>query len=208
MIVSVIDIGVLTRNWWAFALRGAVAVVFGLLTLLAPGLSLAALVLAFGAYAFVDGVFSLVSVIRARTEDRPWWLLILHGVAGIAAGVGTVFYPGITALVLLYLIAAWALVTGIFQVVSAIRLRKSIKGEWLLALGGILSIALGVVLVLFPGPGALAVVLWIGAYALILGALHIALGVRLRTLRARTAEQTGPEVPQEPPSEPSHAHGH
>jgi len=177
----IIDVETLTRNWWAVLLRGLAGIVFGIIAFFAPGVSFAALVLVFGAYAFVDGIFNVASAIRRRGATDRWWLLLLEGLVGIAAGVATFIWPGITALALLYLIAAWALVTGAFEIAAAIRLRKVITGEWLLVLSGIASIALGVALVIFPGPGALVLVLWIGAYALVSGALLIALSFRLRS---------------------------
>jgi uncharacterized membrane protein HdeD (DUF308 family) len=184
MRVPVIDVDSLARNWWAVVLRGLAGMAFGLVTFFAPGISLAALVLVFGAYAFADGVLAIISAIRRdRSAGERWWLLLLEGIAGIAAGVVTLLWPGITAVVLLYLIAAWALVTGVLEIFAAVKLRKAITGEWLLVLSGILSVALGVLLVLFPGPGALALVIWIGAYAFVFGALLLALGLRLRALR-------------------------
>jgi uncharacterized membrane protein HdeD (DUF308 family) len=186
MRVPVIDLDSLSHNWWVVVLRGLAGMAFGLVTFFAPGISLAALVLVFGAYAFADGVLAIISAIRREHPGNRWWLLLLEGIAGIAAGVVTLLWPGITALVLLYVIAAWALVTGVLEIAVAIRLRKAIKGEWLLILSGILSVALGVMLVLWPGPGALALVIWIGAYAFVFGALLLALGLRLRSLRPST----------------------
>jgi uncharacterized membrane protein HdeD (DUF308 family) len=174
----------LARNWWVVLLRGLVGILFGILTFFQPGISLAALVLVFGAYAFVDGILTLVSAIRRRSTTDRWGLLVLEGIAGILVGIATLFLPGVTALVLLYLIAAWALVTGILEIAAAIRLRKVIRNEWLLALSGIASIILGVVLIVWPGPGALAVVLFIGAYAFVFGALLVGLSLRLRSLGA------------------------
>ena len=188
MRVPVIDLESLTRNWWALALRGVAGILFGIITFVWPGISLAALVFLFGAYAFADGVLAIVSAVRRRGADR-WWLLLLQGIVGIGAGVVTMLWPGITALALLAVIAAWALMGGALQVAAAIRLRKVISGEWLLALGGLLSIALGVMLLVFPGPGALALVLWIGAYAFVFGILLLALGFRLRGLRSPRAHQ-------------------
>jgi uncharacterized membrane protein HdeD (DUF308 family) len=194
MRVPVVDVDGLSRNWWAVSLRGLAGILFGIITFFAPGISLAALVLLFGAYAFADGVLAIVAAIRRRGADR-WWLLLLEGIVGIAAGVVTLLWPGITALALLYVIAAWALVTGAFEIATAIRLRKAISGEWLLALSGILSIALGVLLVLYPGPGALALVIWIGAYAFVFGVLLFALGLRLRGLQSpRPRGQPAPGV--------------
>jgi uncharacterized membrane protein HdeD (DUF308 family) len=178
--VAVIDVETLVQNWWAIALRGALGVLFGIITFISPGISLTALVLLFGAYAFVDGIFALVAAVR-RHGGKRWWLLLLQGIAGIGAGLITLFWPAITALALLAVVAAWALVTGGFEIAAAIRLRKAITGEWLLALSGIASVVLGVLLMLFPGPGTLALVLWIGAYAFVSGVLLIALGIRLRS---------------------------
>ena len=176
----VIDAGTLSRNWWLFLLRGLAGIIFGIITFIAPGISLAALVLLFGAYALVDGVFALWSAIRRRGQDR-WWVLLLQGILGIAAGVLTLTLPAISALALLYVIAAWALVTGALEIAAAIRLRKVIAREWLLVLSGIASIVLGVLLALNPAAGALAVALWIGAYALVTGALLVGLSFRLRS---------------------------
>jgi uncharacterized membrane protein HdeD (DUF308 family) len=181
MRVPVVDVDSLSRNWWAVSLRGLAGILFGIITFFAPAISLAALVLLFGAYALVDGVLTIVTAVRRRGADR-WWLFLLEGLVGIAAGVLTFMWPVITAIALLYVIAAWALVTGAFEIAAAIRLRKAITGEWLLALSGVFSIGLGVLLVLFPGPGALAVTIWIGAYAFVFGALLFALGLRLKGL--------------------------
>jgi uncharacterized membrane protein HdeD (DUF308 family) len=179
--IPVIDIDTLARNWWLLLLRGIAGIIFGVLTFFWPEISLVALVLLFGAFAFADGVFTLINGIRERRSKDRWWLLILQGLMGIGAGVVTLVWPGISALALLYVIAAWALVTGALEIAAAIRLRKVIEGEWLLALSGIASVLLGILLFVFPGPGALAVVLWIGAYALVSGVLLIVLAFRLRS---------------------------
>jgi uncharacterized membrane protein HdeD (DUF308 family) len=182
MRIAIVDVNALSRNWWVVLLRGLAAIGFGILTFMAPAISLAAVVLLWGAYAFADGVLALVSAIRRRGESDRWWLFLVEGLVGIAAGVLTLIWPGITAIALLYLIAAWALVTGVLEIAAAIRLRKVIAHEWLLALSGIASLGFGILLVLFPGAGALAVVLWIGAYTLVFGALLVALAFRLRSL--------------------------
>ena len=179
--IPLIDVETLAHNWWVLLLRGIAGIIFGVLTFIWPGISLAVLVLLFGAYAFADGVFALINGIRERGVNDRWWVLLLHGVLGIAAGIVTVVWPGITALALLYIIAAWALVIGALEIAAAIRLRKVIEGEWLLALAGIASIALGIMLFLFPGAGALALVIWIGAYALVSGVLLSILAFRLRS---------------------------
>ena len=178
----------LARNWWAIALRGVAAVVFGVLALLQPGTTLAALVLLFGAYAIVEGVFSLIAAVRGRT-DEPRWLLALQAIVSIAAGFVAFLWPGLTALVLLYVIAAWALVIGVLQIVAAVRLHSRIRGEGWLVLSGILSMIFGVLMMWAPGAGALALVLWIGSYAIVFGALLIVLAFRLRGGRLQAEER-------------------
>jgi len=176
----------LASRWWTLALRGAAAILFGVLTMFAPGLSLYALVIMFGAYALVDGAFALASAFRGRAAGRAFGSLIIGGIASIVAGVLTFLWPGITALALLLLIAGWAVVTGVAEILAAVRLRKQIRGEWFLALSGVLSVVFGVMLFVFPGAGALAVAFWIGAYAMIYGALLLALSLRLRAWTQRT----------------------
>lgn len=178
--VAGVNVDTLAHNWGAVLFRGILAILFGVITFVAPGMSLAVLVLLFGAYAFADGVLAVVSAFRRRESDR-WVMLLLEGLVGIGAGLVTLFWPGLTALALLYVMAAWALVTGVFEIAAAIRLRKVLHDEWLLVLGGIASIGLGVLLFAYPGPGALAVVLWIGAYALVFGVLLVGLAFRLRS---------------------------
>jgi uncharacterized membrane protein HdeD (DUF308 family) len=174
-------------------LRGVAAIAFGLLALFVPGISFAALVLTFGAYAFVDGIFLIISAIRrGRDHATPWWMLLIQGIAGIAAGLITWFAPLATALALLYMFAAWAIVMGIFEVVVAIRLRKVITGEWLLVLSGILSVVLGVALIVAPVQGAFVLMLWMGAYALLVGALHVAVAFKLRSWNKDHEPHFGP----------------
>lgn len=175
----------LSRRWWAIALRGIAAILFGLLAFLMPGLTLLALVLLFAAFAIVDGVFAIVSGARGSEGGRPDWLLILGGLAGVVAGVLAFVWPGITTLVLLAIIAAWAIVTGIIQIVAAYRLRDEIKGEGLLALGGVVAVLFGLALVFFPGAGALAVVWLIAAFAVVSGVMLLVLAFRLRARAAR-----------------------
>jgi len=171
---------VLARNWWALALRGLAAIVFGLLAFILPGITLTALILLLGAYMLVDGVFAIVAAVRADRHDERWWLLLAEGVLGVLAGIVAFLWPGLTALALLYLVAAWAIVTGILQIVGAIRLRREIEGEWALILGGGLSVNFGVLLAVLPGPGILALLWLIGAYALVSGVLLIILAFRVR----------------------------
>lgn len=195
-IVSV-DCSTFAQNWGAVMLRGAVAIAFGLLALFVPGISFAALVLTFGAYAFVDGIFLVISAIRrgdhTNTAATPWWVMLIQGIAGIAAGVITWFAPLATALALLYIFAAWAIVTGVFEIVVAVRLRKVITGEWLLILSGALSVLLGIAMFVAPVQGAFVLMLWMGAYALLVGALHIGVAFRLRSwAKSHEPHQFGP----------------
>jgi uncharacterized membrane protein HdeD (DUF308 family) len=172
---------VLARNWWALVLRGFFDVLFGITAFVWPGITLAVLVLLYGAFALVDGSFAIAAVLVGRTRGMPSWALLVEGLAGIAVGAITFFWPGITQLALLFLIAAWAVITGVFEIVAAVRLRKEIRGEWLLALSGVLSVAVGVALVVNPGAGLLAISWMIGTYAIIFGVLFIVLGFRLRS---------------------------
>jgi uncharacterized membrane protein HdeD (DUF308 family) len=181
---------ILTTNWWAFVLRGIFAILFGILTFILPGMALVTLVFLWGFYALADGVFTLVAAFRHDRTQRHWWALLIEGLLGIIAGVIAFVYPGLTALVLLFVIAGWAIATGVMEIVAAVRLRKQIKGEWLLALAGVVSILFGALLVWHPGAGALALVLWIGAYAIVFGVLLISLGLRLRSA-LRTIERPG-----------------
>ena len=173
-------VGMLTRNWGWIALRGAVAVLFGLLTLFRPGITLATLIMLFGAYALFDGIFMVISAIANRHGEPRWGTLLFGGLLGIAAGVVTFTWPGLTAVILLSVIAAWAILMGIFEVAAAIRLRKQLDGEWALIFAGLLSVAFGFFVVMRPRTGALAIVLWIGLYALMSGIALLSLGFRLR----------------------------
>jgi uncharacterized membrane protein HdeD (DUF308 family) len=176
----------LARNWWLLLLRGVVSVAFGILAFVWPGLTLFALVLLYGAYALVDGVVAIAAAIKGRRRAPTGWL-VLVGVLGIAAGIVTFVWPAITAIALLVLIGVWSILHGVLEVVGAIRLRREIRGEGLLILGGILSIAFGAIILLQPGAGALAVVWLIGAYAVVFGLLFIALSLRLRRHRSAFA---------------------
>ena len=170
----------LAKNWWALALRGLVAVLFGLLTFLLPGITLATLVLLFGAYALVDGIFNVIAFFKVASHH---WAMLIEGVIGIIAGVLTFVWPTITASVLAYLIAFWAIFTGVFEIIAAIRLRKTISNEWLLLLMGVLSLLFGLFILFAPGAGEVAIVLWIGGYALVFGVFLMALAFRLREHR-------------------------
>jgi uncharacterized membrane protein HdeD (DUF308 family) len=171
---------VVARNWWALPLRGLLGVALGVFAVLMPAAAFAALVLTFGAYAFVDGLFTIVAALRDARGERGWLALLLSGVAGVVAGIAAFVAPALMALVLLYVIAGWAVVTGALQIAAAIRLRRQIMDEWLLAGNGVLTIMFGVLVMVAPLAGALAVVLLIGAYAFTSGLMLVALGIRLR----------------------------
>jgi uncharacterized membrane protein HdeD (DUF308 family) len=174
---------ILTRSWWAVALGGVAAVLFGILTYIFPRSALIVLIALFGAYALVDGIFSIITAAEGVAHHQSWLWPALRGVAGIAAGIITFVWPGITALALLYLIAAWAIVTGALEIMAAINLRREMINEWLLILAGALSVLFGILLVVMgPGPGLLTLVWLIGTYAIIVGALRIALAFRLHSL--------------------------
>jgi uncharacterized membrane protein HdeD (DUF308 family) len=168
-------------NWWALLLRGIAAVLFGVAALFWPGLTLYVLIVFFGAYVLVDGVFAVVAGIRGSGGRR--WLLLAEGALGVLAGLVAFFWPGIPALVLLYLIVAWAIFTGILKVVMAISLRREIENEWLMILSGVLSIIFGVILGVLPGVGLLSLVWLVGIYAVIFGGAQIVLGFVVRGRR-------------------------
>jgi uncharacterized membrane protein HdeD (DUF308 family) len=172
----------LARWWWTFILRGILAIAFGILAFLAPPLGIGVLVGLFAAWALIDGVTNLWEGIQRRTKDRSWWLSVLEGIVSILAGVLALLFPAWAATALVLLIAAWAIVTGIFEIIAAIRLREQIRGEFWLGLAGLASILYGVVLFLFPAAGALALVWLIGGFAIAFGAFLIVLGWRLRSI--------------------------
>ncbi len=183
----------LAHNWWMLALRGLVAILFGVLAFVLPGMTLLTLVFLFGGYAIVNGVLALVHAFSAPKGYPRFGALIFTGILSIAAGVLAFVWPGITALSLVLLIAAWAIVNGVFEIATAIRLRRVIAHEWLLVLAGVLSVLLGIVIMLQPGAGALALVWWIGGFAIAFGVLLVALAFRVR--RAGPAVQYQPATP-------------
>jgi uncharacterized membrane protein HdeD (DUF308 family) len=173
----------LARWWWTFILRGVAAILFGILAFLSPGWGIALLVALFAAWAIVDGVGSLITGFRTRGEDRSWWLEILEGVIGVAAGVIAILLPlEVVTTALVLVIAAWAVLTGVIEIVLAIRLRRVIRGELWMVLAGVASILFGIILVVFPATGALSLVWLIGAFAIAFGVFEIGLGWRLRRL--------------------------
>jgi uncharacterized membrane protein HdeD (DUF308 family) len=186
----------LSHNWWALALRGIVAILFGLFTFFVPGLTLLYLVILFGAYALLHGVFDLVAAFHHQA-GRRWWVLALEGIVGIATGLLTFLWPGITAVALLYLISFWAIFTGILEIAAGIRLRKTIQNEWMFIIMGVLAVLFGMFILASPTVGALAIVIWVGAYALISGVIMLGLAFRLRSI-AGHASHPGTPLPHAP----------
>jgi uncharacterized membrane protein HdeD (DUF308 family) len=170
----------LAKNWGWIALRGVAAVIFGVLAFAWPGATIFVLVLFFGAYALAEGIFALVAAFRVRDRGKPMWTFVAIGILGIAAGILTFLWPGITVLTLIVFIAVWAFFMGIFQIIAAVRLRKEIEHEWLLGLSGVLSVVFGAAMLARPVEGLLAVVWVIAAYAVVFGILLIVLAFRLK----------------------------
>lgn len=188
---------ILSRNWWILLLRGLVAIAFGVLAWLQPGISLAALVLIFSAFTMADGILKAWTAISGRKEHEHWWVMLLGGLVGIGVGILAFIVPGITALVLLLYIAAWAIATGVLEIADAIRLRKEVKGEWLLFLDGFASVVFGLLLISQPRAGALALLWLIATYAVILGFILVMLAFKMRALSPyqlcrKVVECTGP----------------
>jgi uncharacterized membrane protein HdeD (DUF308 family) len=172
-------ISVLVRNWWAFVIRGVLAILFGLIALFEPGVTMLSLVLIFAVYAVADGIMAIVSAVRAAKEGERWMWLVLAGVVDIAAGVVAVAMPGLTVVVFVTLLAIWAIITGAFMLAAAFRLDAD-HGRWWLALGAIASLAYGVLLLIAPMIGAVVLTWWIGAYAIVFGISMLVVAFRLR----------------------------
>jgi uncharacterized membrane protein HdeD (DUF308 family) len=182
--VSVIDTmnARLADNWWAIALRGVFAILFGLVALLLPGVTLNALVLLFAAYMLVDGIFDIVAAVRAAAHQERWGWLVLEGVVDLLAGAIALVWPLITILAFVLLLAAWAVVSGVSLTTAAFRLHAS-HGRWLMVLSGVVSVAWGILLAIWPIVGAVVLTWWIGAYAIVFGVLLLILAFRLRGRR-------------------------
>jgi uncharacterized membrane protein HdeD (DUF308 family) len=172
----------LFRNWWLFAVRGVIAIVFGLLALIWPRSAMLAVVFLFGAFALLDGIFAVAVGIASHGYFERWWAVLLEGLTGIVIGILTFFWPNLTALVLLYFIAAWAVITGIFEIVAAIKFRHVIPGEWAMILNGLLSVLLGALLFVFPAAGEVGLTWLIGIYAIAAGVMEMIFGFRLHGL--------------------------
>ena len=177
----------LARNWWVLALRGVVSIIFGILMLLFPLTAIGTFVLLFGVYALVDGIFTLITAIRNREQPR-WWVHLLEGILGIVAGVLVLANPLFAFMALplfvLYIVAFWAIFTGITEIIAAIQLRKEIEGEFWMGLSGLLSIIFGVLLIIInPVEGIMALLTIVAAYAIVFGVIMLILAFRLRGMR-------------------------
>jgi uncharacterized membrane protein HdeD (DUF308 family) len=173
-------LGQLAKNWWMLAVRGALGILFGIVAIVLPGIALAALILVFGAYAFVDGVFAIGTGMRKDESHARDWSLIVVGIAGVVAGIFALVSPALTAIALLFVIAAWAIVRGVFELIAAWRLRGAGRGIWALAVSGAVSLAFGILIYVSPGAGALAIIFWIGAWSIVMGAALLVMAFRLR----------------------------
>jgi uncharacterized membrane protein HdeD (DUF308 family) len=183
------------KNWWVLLLRGICAVVFGIMAIAWPGETLQVLILLFGAYVLVDGMFALTMGFRGKLKGGIWWQMVLVGLLSLLAGIMTFAWPGLTAVALLVLVASWAIVRGFTEIVAAFALRKTIDDEWVLALSGVISIIFGALMLIHPAAGALAIVLLIGAFMLAVGFMMIALSMRLRRLHQVGADVASQILP-------------
>jgi uncharacterized membrane protein HdeD (DUF308 family) len=172
---------VLTRNWWMWLIRGIAAIIFGVLAFKWPIMTIVVLGILFGAYALVDGIFAIIATVRAAESQQRWWPFLIEGIVGILIAAITFYDIRVTLFVLYLTIAAWAILTGIFEIVAAIQLRKHIANEIWLIIAGIASIAFGVLMIYYPLAGALTIVWLIAAYAIVFGVLMIGFALRLRS---------------------------
>ncbi len=177
----------LARHWWVLLLRGLFAIIFGVFTMANLGIALATLVIFFGAYVFVNGIFTLIHALRGWKHEEDRWLPLIDGLLGVWVGIITFRNPAMTAVMLVFFIAIWSLVSGVLLIIAAVRLRKIIQGEAWLAFGGIVSILFALLLMWAPGAGALSLLWLIASYAILFGMILIVFAFKLRGLRARLA---------------------
>jgi uncharacterized membrane protein HdeD (DUF308 family) len=175
----------LAHHWWVFLLRGVVGVAFGLVAFFYPVATLYTFIVFYAVFSIVDGVFAFVSAVRGKENMGPRWWLALIGILGVVAGLAAYLWPGFTAIALLTLIGIWALVNGVVEIVGAIRLRAEIDNEWLLLIHGILSVLFGLIVLARPSGGALALIWFIAAFALVSGSVLIVLSFRLKGLASK-----------------------
>lgn len=181
-------LAVLSRYWWILLIRGIAAILFGIFALINPAMTLEVLVAVLGAYLLVDGIFTVIAAVQRRASNPSWGLMVLEGVISILAGIGTFLYPGLTTLLLLNLVAFWAIFRGVFEIIAAVRLRKEIQGEFWLGLGGLASIVFGVLLLVFPGGGILTLLWLLGVFTIAFGVFMVMLSLRVRKFNQPQAE--------------------
>lgn len=175
----------LRDNWWIPLIRGIAAILFGIIALAMPGLTAYALMIAFGAYAVVDGVMAIYLGFKRKSTDEAWWAWVIDGILSILIGLMALFWTEATAVVFIIWIAAWAFVAGIMRIVAAIRLRKEIEGEWALILSGVLMIIWGILLVYTPAAGIISIAWLLGLFSVLVGIAMIMLAFRLKNLPVR-----------------------
>jgi uncharacterized membrane protein HdeD (DUF308 family) len=183
----------LSRNWWLVVLRGVLSIAFGIVIFANPLVSLQTLIIILAAWLVVDGVSNIITSIQHLSQHQHGWFTLFEGVISVLAGIGAYFWQGLTALTLLYIIAFWAIATGVMEIIAAIQLRRVIDNEWFLGLTGLVSVIAGVLLIVFPGAGILSVLWLIGGYAVVFGVLLIALGLRLRSHAGVAPLKTAPK---------------
>ena len=169
-----------SSNWWALAQRGLAGIAIGQVAFTWPGVTIASIVMLFGIYALMDGAFAIIAAMRGVREHDRWGWMLVEGIAGVLAGLIALFMPAIGALALVWIIAFWAMVTGALEIGAAVRLRKIMEGEWMLMIAGVLSLALGFLIVSRPGVGIAVIATWIGVYALVVGVVTLVLAFRVR----------------------------
>jgi uncharacterized membrane protein HdeD (DUF308 family) len=184
----------IANHWWLYILRGLIAITFGIVAIAKPEQTILALILVFGAFTLVNGIFTLVASFSSAAYFNRWWLLLIEGAAGVIVGCLAIFMPAITSIALLYLIAAWALVIGVFEIAVAIEFRRVISGEWMLILGGVLSIVLGGLLFIFPGAGAISLIWMISIYAVFFGVSEIVFAFRLHGIWQKAEKALHPAL--------------
>jgi uncharacterized membrane protein HdeD (DUF308 family) len=182
-----IGVQAIKRNWWMLAVRGVLAIIFGLIALIAPGIALLAFIFVFAAYALIDGIMAVYIAIRERGSLSRWGWVLFEGILGIIIGIVAFIHPGFTALVLLYFVAIWAIVTGIMEIAAAFAIRGFAAREWALGLAGVVSIIFGIVLFIFPGSGLLSILWLVGIYAIIFGILFIVRAFQMRAWASSVA---------------------
>jgi len=178
----------LGQSWWVLLLRGVLAILLGFAAFARPGMALKTLLMLFAAYVFIDGISNVIAAFSGRDDNEHWWVVLIEGLLGIAIGVLTVFRPGTTGVVLLVLIAFWAIMTGILRIILAIRLRKEIEGEWWLGLSGLLGVLFGVIVMMKPGAGALSVLWMIGTWLILMGITLVLLSFKSRGFHKKLDE--------------------